>query len=194
VAENLSKVDNESRFVDYPYDLHETWWNDMQKRKMRAMCARVRPGETVLDVGCNSGYIVEFLPPGCVAHGVDLSPDLVSKAAKRLATAQVAGAEELPFPDKSMDVVVFAGVIEYVFDPAQAMRELARVARRIILVEANHEKGVWGAHRIAQHAYMVRSYDEDALRKELSAVGTVTWMTLVGMGSEFHHRIMEVAL
>lgn len=195
MAENLSDAQNNARFVEYPYDIHETWWNDLQQRKMRSMCSRVRAGETVLDVGCNSGYLPEFLDKSCVVHGVDLSPALVEKAKTRgYATVQVAGAEALPFPDKSVDVIVFAGVVEYVFDPEQVMRELARVARRALLVEANHEHGVWGEKRVPIHAYMVRGYNEETLRALLGTVGTVTWCEVVeGFGAP-QHRIMEVVL
>lgn len=199
MAENLSVEANEARFREYPYDLKRDWWCDLQKRKMAAMCARILPGEVVYDIGCNSGYIVEFLPAGCVAHGVDLSPELVGKAALVMASAQVGGAEKLPWPDKSCDVAFLAGVIEYPFDPQQALREAARVARRIVLVEACHEDGVWGRHRIAQHAHMVRSYDEAALVAEVSTIGRVTWLHVVegnhGDGRRTgQHRIAEITL
>lgn len=196
MADNIGVDENNARFTEYPYDIHETWWNDLQKRKMAAMASRVRAGETVLDVGCNSGYLPEFLPTGCVAHGVDLSPSLVAKAQARglYASVQVAPAETLPFGDKSADVVVLGGVIEYPFDPQQVMRELARVARRIIIVEANHEDGIWGAKRIPIHSHMVRSYNEAALCAEVGTVGTVTWLSVIeGHGSP-QHRIVEVTL
>ena len=196
MAENLGVKENHERFREYPYDIHETWWNDLQKRKMRAMAARILPGESVLDVGCNSGYLPEFLPKGCVADAVDLSPALVEKARARglYRSVQVAPAESLPFPDKSFDVVFMAGVIEYPFDPQQVMRELARIAKRIILVEACHEEGIWGAHRIPMHSHMVRSYDEAALVAEVSTVGKVTFVQVIEGHGKGQHRFVEVTL
>lgn len=194
MAENVSREVNESRFVEYPYDLKRDWWVDMQKRKMAAVCSRVRPGEVVYDIGCNSGYVVEFLPAGCVAHGCDLSPALVEKAAAVMASAQVAGAEALPWPDKSCDVALMLGLIEYPFDPQLALREAARVARRAVIVEANHELGTWGAHRIAQHSHMVRSYDEAALVAEVSTIGRVSWLHVIELNGVGQHRIVEVTL
>lgn len=194
MAENVSREANEARFTEYPYDLKRDWWCDLQKRKMTAMCSRILPGEVVYDIGCNSGYIVEFLPPGCAAHGIDLSPELVAKAQKVMASAQVAGAEALPWPDKSCDVAFLAGVIEYPFDPQLALREAARVARRSVIVEANHEKGTWGAHRIATHGHMVRSYDEAALIAEVSTIGRVTWINVVELNGVGQHRIVEITL
>lgn len=194
MAENLSDDANNQRFVEYPYDLHETWWNDMQHRKMRAICSRVKPGETILDVGCNSGYVHEFVPKSCEVHGVDLSPALVEKAKTRYKSAQVAGANELPFPDKSFDVVMLLGVIEYVFDPNQVMKELARVARRVVLIEANHPLGVWGTHRIPSHEFMVRSYTEESCKELLETVGTVTWTQIIDGHGQHQHMCFEVAL
>ena len=194
MAENLSVEQNNERFTEYPYDIHETWWNDLQKRKMAAMAARIRPGEVVLDVGCNSGYLHEFVPTGCVVHGVDLSPSLVAKASQRYASAQVAAVEHLPFADKSVDVVVMAGVIEYPFDPQVALRECARVAKRIVIVEACHENGIWGAHRIPIHSHMVRSYNEYTLREEVGTIGTVTHHEVIEGHGSGQHRIVEVDL
>jgi ubiquinone/menaquinone biosynthesis C-methylase UbiE len=194
MAENLSDQDNNARFVEYPYDLHKTWWNDMQHRKMRALCARIHASEKILDVGCNSGYVQEFVPKSCEVHGVDLSPTLVEIAKTRYVSAQVAGADALPFPDKSFDVVILAGVIEYVFDPNQVMQELARVARRMILIEANHPLGVWGTHRIPSHEYMVRSYTEETCQDLLETVGKVTWKEIIEGHGQKQHMCFEVTL
>lgn len=196
MAENVSVEINNERFREYPYDINETWWCDLQKRKMAAMAARIRSGEVVLDVGCNSGYLPVFTPPNCVVHGMDLSPALVAKALAKgyYASVRVAAADAIPFPDKSVDVAFFAGVIEYVFDVQHVMRELARVARRIVLIEACHEKGVWGAHRIPQHSHMVRSYDEATLLAEVSTIGQVTHLEVIEGHGEGQHRFVEVTL
>jgi ubiquinone/menaquinone biosynthesis C-methylase UbiE len=149
----------------------------------------------IVDVGCNSGYLPEFLHKDCQVHGVDLSPSLVEIAKTRLASAQVSGAEALPFPDKFADVVTLLGVIEYVFDPYQVMREMARVAKRIVLIEANHEDGVWGKARVeGGHPYMVRGYNEDTLRELCSTIGAVTWVEVVAGFGANQHRIMEISL
>jgi SAM-dependent methyltransferase len=201
MAENIGTAENNERFREYPYNIRETWWNDMQREKMRQMASRIREGEWVADVGCNAGYLPEFLPVGCVAHGIDLSPALVERARERglYRSVAVAPAEEQPFDDKSMDVVVMAGVIEYPFDPQQVLRECARVARRIVIVEACHEDGIWGAERIPIHSHMVRSYNEETLVKEVATIGRVTWIHVVngdgvGLHGQPQHRIVEVTL
>ena len=196
MAENVGVKENNERFTEYPYDIHETWWNDLQKRKMTAMAARIYPGERILDVGTNSGYLPEFTPPGCVIHGIDLSPALVEKAKARgtYASVQVCGAEKVPFPDKYFDVVFMAGVIEYPFDVQAVLREMQRVGKRIVLVEACHEKGIWGEHRIPLHSHMVRSYNEETLVKEVSTIGKVTHIEVIEGHGSGQHRFVEVTL
>jgi 2-polyprenyl-3-methyl-5-hydroxy-6-metoxy-1,4-benzoquinol methylase len=91
------------------------------------------PG-TALDVGMGGGRLVEALD----AKGWDVSGTDASAAMVGLARARVpsrAGAlaqapiERLPFADASFDAVVALGVLEYSADVAEALSELARVAR-----------------------------------------------------------------
>lgn len=195
MAENISVAENNARFREYPYDLRRDWWNDLQHRKLEAMAARVHPGETVLDVGCNSGYFADFLPHAAEVHGVDLSPELVEKARLKLASAQIAPAEQLPFPDGSVDVVTMAGVIEYVHDPVAVLRELLRVARRVVVLEVNHEDGIWGRERVAGHAYMVRCMDWPAILALVeSSEAVVSYSSTVHDGAgKPQHYIVEVS-
>lgn len=193
MAKNISIKKNNDRFVDYEYDLRKTWWNDLQKARLSAIGARIKPGESVLDVGCNSGYFGEFCPKGCVVHGVDLSPALVEVAKTRLASAQVAPAESLPFPDKSIDVVTIAGVIEYVYDPNVVMKELFRVARRAVVGTADHETGTWGTHRVEGHKYMVRGYTEATLTEFLNKIGQMTHLSTIATSDGVkQHYVFEV--
>ena len=89
-----------------------------------------------LDVGCGNGAFTEVL----IAHaapaevtGVDPSEGQLAYARTRpgakLATFQIAGAQDLPFADKSFDAAIMALVISFVPDPAKAVSEMARVVR-----------------------------------------------------------------
>jgi len=141
----------------------------LQRRRIEAMVAPVLPAETVLDVGCNSGYLVEFLPRGCRCWGVDVAPDLVKKARRRLERALVAEAEVLPFPARSVDVVVLGEIIEHVHDPVVVLREAARVARRMVVGSTPHEAGKWGSVSVPHHRFHVRCFTQATLRETLSA-------------------------
>ena len=99
--------------------------------------AGVRPGDTVLDLGCGTGRALPALagaagPDGRVL-GLDLTPDMVAAARRagrdRFAALGIADARRLPLRDGSVDGVFAAGLVQHRPDPAAGLAELARVAR-----------------------------------------------------------------
>lgn len=161
------------RHVAYPFDI-ATRLKPLQRQRMTAMCAPIRPGETVLDVGCNSGYIVDFVPADCRCAGVDVAAELVEKARQRLTAAMVAPAERLPFEDDWFDVVVLGEVLEHVFDPVAVLREARRVARRIVVGSTPHEASAWGPGQgrgPEGHRFHVRCFTAETLWQALVDAG-----------------------
>lgn len=100
----------------------------------------IHPGEAILDIGCGAGVdaIIAALmveESGTVT-GVDLVPEMLARARENARTVGVANvsfleasAEELPFPDKSFDVVISNGVFNLVVDKAKALGEVYRVLK-----------------------------------------------------------------
>ena len=97
------------------------------------------PNDTVLDVATGTGAVAMELVRrlGCTVVGVDQSGEMLAEAERRLRAAglersvslQRARAEALPFGDRSFDALTFTYLLRYVDDPAQTLRELARVLR-----------------------------------------------------------------
>lgn len=175
MAEASSRDAAIERHREYPYDIARRL-STMQRMRIGRMLAPVRAGEAVLDVGCNSGYIVDFLPPGCTVSGVDVAPSLVEAARGRLARADVAPAETLPYPDRAVDVVVLGEILEHVHDPAVVLLEARRVARRLVVGSTPHEGGQWGPggpRGPERHRFHVRCFTAETLRAELAAAGLV---------------------
>ncbi|WP_203749513.1 class I SAM-dependent methyltransferase [Actinoplanes cyaneus] len=99
--------------------------------------AGVRPGDTVLDVGCGTGRALPALagaagPAGRVI-GLDCTPDMLAEASRAgrdsAATLLVGDARRLPIADATIDVVFAAGLINHLPDPVAGVTELARVTR-----------------------------------------------------------------
>lgn len=99
----------------------------------------LRPGLTVLDVGCGPGTITADLAalvaPGRVT-AVETTEEILSQAAGVAAERgldnvgfTVADVHALDFPDDSFDVVHAHQVLQHVGDPVQALREMRRVCR-----------------------------------------------------------------
>ena len=86
---------------------------------------------TVLEVGCGTGVIAEELARFSPARVVGLDLDTAMLAFARRqgdGVAYVQGdAHALPFPDGSFDAVVCHYLLLWLADPAQGVREMARV-------------------------------------------------------------------
>ena len=108
----------------------------------------LQPGARVLDVAAGTGLITRLLEAR--EHQVialDLSGEMLDNARRRGATAVLATAEALPFPDATFDGLTFGYLLRYVTDPLATMQELARVVRpggMLGMVEFGRPRGVWG--------------------------------------------------
>ncbi len=96
----------------------------------------VRPGETVLDIGCGTGNAaIRAALAGGRTVGVDLTPEMLVTARHLAARAGVAvewkegDAEDLPIEDQSIDVVVSTFGCEFAPRHDAVAREIARVLR-----------------------------------------------------------------
>jgi ubiquinone/menaquinone biosynthesis C-methylase UbiE len=156
------------------------------------VAGRVRGGDRFLDIGCNSGYMVELVDPACEVHGVDVAPRLVERAQKRLKSAQVAKAEALPFENNTFDVCNLSEILEHVFDPELCMAEASRVSRRSVIGSTPHESGTWGAHRVESHPFHVRCYTEQTLREMLEKFGRIVFFKTIDIGNEPQCYVFEI--
>lgn len=175
MAEASSRDACIDRHRAYTIDI-ATRLNPKQVARLNAMLAPVRPGEHVLDAGCNSGFVVDFLPRSCVVTGVDVAEHLVAIARTRLARADVAPVEELPYEARSVDVVILGEILEHVFDPVAVLREAGRVSRRLVIGSVPNERSKWGPngkHKPEGHAYHVRAFTARTLRAALVGAGLV---------------------
>lgn len=110
--------------------------------KVVALVGQLDPG-TVLDAGCGEGETLERLDgllSGSIT-GIDLNPESVEFAAKRIPSGefQVADLTDLPFEDDSFDLVLCLEVLEHLPAPAPALAELSRVCRGDIVLSVPSE-------------------------------------------------------
>ncbi|WP_172387175.1 class I SAM-dependent methyltransferase [Streptomyces sp. MNP-20] len=127
------------------------------------------PGARVLDAGCGTGRALPALrdavgPSGTVL-GVDLTPAMLEAAVRagrqpcgRLLLSDVA---RLPVRARALDAVFGAGLIAHLPDPAENLRELARVVRPGGVLALFHPVG-----RAALAARQGRQITPDDLRAE----------------------------
>jgi ubiquinone/menaquinone biosynthesis C-methylase UbiE len=109
---------------------------------------RLKAGMRVLDVGCGKGFLLYELTqvvPGLEVAGVDISRYAVENAKEEVRPfLQVAGADRLPFADKSFDFVVTINTLHNLYVDAlwSALREIERVGRgaKHIILEAYRDE------------------------------------------------------
>lgn len=115
------------------------------------------PPDTVLEVGVGEGEVTRRLArrwPGSSFVGLDLpDPDLAGHWADAPFAALFGDVGRLPFPDDSVDLVLAIEVLEHVERPDAALRELARVARRDVVVSVPKEP-VWRAANMLRGKYL----------------------------------------
>jgi SAM-dependent methyltransferase len=108
-----------------------------RKRLTQAFAQHVlalRPA-SLLDVGCGEGVLLAMLAEANVeVKGVDTSAKRSALARERGLTIQEAEAGTLPFEAGSFDWVVIRHVLHHLEEPALAVREAWRVARRGVLL------------------------------------------------------------
>jgi 2-polyprenyl-3-methyl-5-hydroxy-6-metoxy-1,4-benzoquinol methylase len=116
--------------------------------------------ESLLDVGCGEGVLTyrwaRQLGERRVV-GIDLDdPKLRAEWAKR-STANLeyraTSAEDLPFEQDEFDVATAIEVLEHVPDPEHTLSEMARCARRHLIVSVPHEP-LWRLLNMARGAYV----------------------------------------
>lgn len=102
----------------------------------RLLAEHVPDGATVLDAGTGTGDAVRLLLERANPHrvvGVDISKGMLRAARKRIRDSRVTWAQEdvtqLPYPDRSFDVVVSSWTLETLAEPARAVREFLRVIK-----------------------------------------------------------------
>ena len=113
--------------------------------------------QTVLEVGCGEGELAQPILQATRADsylGTDLSSRIVEEARSRNPglTFEVQNAEQLPYGDKSFDLVVACEVLEHVENPEAVLRELDRLSAKWILVSVPREP-LWRVLNMARGAY-----------------------------------------
>lgn len=110
-----------------------SWIAETEYRLLHNLLAPA-PGESLLDVGCGTGYFTRrFVESAGAVTGVDASPAML-----RVAQAQAGAdgryltgdARALPFPDRSFDLCISVTALCFIHEQRQALAEILRVTRR----------------------------------------------------------------
>lgn len=158
------------------------------------------PGVTALDVATGGGHVARRLrEAGCRVVTCDAAPGMAPDVICR--------AEDMPFAEGSFDVVVSRLAAHHFDSLGAAVREMARVARRLVVVQdlLYENEEVEEAERLRDPSH-VRCYSEDEWRRTLGDAGLVVervevaekdgpldeWLELTGCKGTDADRVREL--
>ena len=110
--------------------------------RIGAAIAELAPA-SILDAGCGEGELMRrgVLPAAVPVTSLDLNPASLAHFRAHSTGRDVvcASLHSLPFADARFDAVLSLEVLEHLSDPAAALDELARVARKAVILSVPHE-------------------------------------------------------
>ena len=122
------------------------WIGEREFRLLRAMLGP-RPGETLLDVGCGTGYFTRRFAADSKRQvtGLDIDRSWAGYAASQGAgnEAYVCGtAIELPFRNGTFDLAVSVAALCFVTDQRRGIQEILRVTKRRLAIGLLHRRSL----------------------------------------------------
>lgn len=120
----------------------------------RRLAEILKPGMTVLDIGCGTGAIssgiAEAVGPDGRVVGIDNNPELIEKARHNYnqipgLTFETGDIYDLPF-NEEFDIVTSARVLQWLSNPQDALKQMVQSVKRngiILVLDYNHTKIKW---------------------------------------------------
>jgi len=155
-------------------------------RRMTLEMADVKPGESVLDVGCGTGSLALAAkaavgPEGSV-RGIDASPEMIEQARRKAAKAgakadfRVALIEELPFGEGEFDLVLSSFMLHHLPDDVKrkGLAEVRRVLKpggRFLAVDFGSTSQSVGGHLLSIFGHSHGQASLEALAPAMGEAG-----------------------
>ncbi|MCC7543669.1 class I SAM-dependent methyltransferase [bacterium] len=144
----------------------------------------------ILKVGYGLGYVTQLVKsvnPHVVSTDIMRHPDSLDDP-----DVVYVDGEELPFPDRSFDVVICSMTVHHTRRPTRMMGEMVRVARKhVILIDTvarqpiAYAAMVWACYRANQHA---GQFSTVLPWNYLTPRKVQRWVGQYGLVEELHHR------
>jgi 2-polyprenyl-3-methyl-5-hydroxy-6-metoxy-1,4-benzoquinol methylase len=99
---------------------------------------------SILDAGCGEGFTINKLIRNGIGNrieGIEFSKEAISIGKKLFPNLNIkqGSVYELPFKDKSFDLIICTEVLEHLEEPAKAIKEMLRVTKRYLALSVPNE-------------------------------------------------------
>jgi glycosyltransferase involved in cell wall biosynthesis len=96
----------------------------------------------ILEIGCNDGFGTKHIQDlGFEVEGLDISKEKVKRAKARGLKVKQGSMHSLPYEDKSFGTIFCSHTLEHAHSLATAIKEMQRVAHRVVIVVPIEEEG-----------------------------------------------------
>jgi len=140
-------------------------WDEMRKGffdtdlgLMIVRQAKIKPGGTVVDIGCGTGFLTSLAAKAVGRKGkvigIDLSEEMLKKADENMTKMgskgkvefKIGDAENIPLEEEIADAVIGNMILHHCPEPKSAIREMARILRtngRLVLSDLEEHGEEW---------------------------------------------------
>lgn len=137
-------VNKLSYFNEY-YEQPSFWGNELtsleQKRINKTIEFIPEDTNSILDIGCGDGRIINRLTDNYACMGIDISQEALQHVKCKKTISSV---DNIPLPDRSYDLIICCEVLEHlpfmVFE--KAINELVRVSNKYILISVPNNESI----------------------------------------------------
>ena len=140
-----------------------------------AFCLQLATGKKVLDIACGEGYGSNLLVPyASSVTGVDIDEKTISYAQQKYSSTNLkfikASVLNLPFPDKSFDVIISFETIEHISEHEEMIAEISRVLKQDgMLIISTPNKKVYSANSAKPNPYHKKELDKETFANLLKS-------------------------
>jgi SAM-dependent methyltransferase len=155
------------------------WFRARTEILLHLLDKRLKPNQTVLDVGCGTGLLLSQLPQNLHLQGLDINEHALSFARKRLEDSGHLSVDlrlgslpnKLNFRSESADFILLTDVLEHIENDGttlQALHGLLKPTGQLLLTVPAFDF-LWSKHDEEHHHF--RRYRREQLRQLLLSAG-----------------------